>query len=589
MSFFHLCNLSTFKLSNKKTMKKTLLLFAILFCANQIKSQGFYNIAHAVDSLYPNDTTEDGPKAKVRRIFKRWDGQINAQGSFSTAAQNFNSFSNNLATHRSQNTNCSNDFVPTWKEIGPTMELNNANNLVGAGLIHRLTFHPNYGNSSFNDDQGYRTIYALSGFGGIWKTKDDGDSWERLNTDHDIPFSNMGNLVIDPINPNRMYLTTGTPNGAPDVSYISLQRDFPLYTTGIYGTDDGGVTWTKINNGISPNLIDFGGTIFNLKMDPTNSNNLIFTSTDGVYICKNANATLNLISWTKDQNFNFTDTKIQGLTYAYNGSNLEWYVSGVNIYYCINPFASVPNPWLLASGTSKNLDLSNGNYFGNVTKKIIQINIINSPFQANNIVYALIYIRERNPDYDPDLNPNVTPYFYEIAIHKLSIPNNTTTQWQNILYHSASDYATGLHSDKIPFVKSPNGNDFYFGSTHYGSFLNGNFTESYASNHHADIQGLYIHPNNPTKLWMCNDGGVSVGSVSTSHYEVFTYKNKGMQAQLLWDFDDSEQDNKYLLAALQDNGQQYIGGPLATNWKTAWFGGDGYEVEIFVKTLLMLL
>ncbi len=86
-----------------------------------------------------------------------------------------------------------------------------------------MTFHPNYGNTLYTDAQGFRTIFAMSGFGGIWKSLDnDGESWNRLNTDPYIPFSSVGELVIDPINPQRMYVTTGTPGGAPDlVPYIT--------------------------------------------------------------------------------------------------------------------------------------------------------------------------------------------------------------------------------------------------------------------------------------------------------------------------------------------------------------------------------
>ena len=44
-------------------------------------------------------------------------------------------------------------------------------------------------------------------------------------------------MVIDPINPNRMYVTTGHPSSqAPFGNY-------PYFTLGIYATDDGGVTW----------------------------------------------------------------------------------------------------------------------------------------------------------------------------------------------------------------------------------------------------------------------------------------------------------------------------------------------------------
>ncbi|MBK8366518.1 MAG: hypothetical protein IPL10_03600 [Bacteroidetes bacterium] len=173
-------------------MKKIIVLCMFLFCLTETNAQGFWTIANAVDSLYPNDTTEDGPKAKVNRIKRRWEGQINAQGTFTTAAQNFKNFSTGLVNFRAQTTNCL-PVEPQWKEIGPTMEINNSNQLGGAGLIHRLTFHPYYGDVvNHPNDPGLTTIFALSGYGGIWKSLDDGESWNRLNTDIQIPFHLLG-------------------------------------------------------------------------------------------------------------------------------------------------------------------------------------------------------------------------------------------------------------------------------------------------------------------------------------------------------------------------------------------------------------
>jgi|JI10StandDraft_1071094.scaffolds.fasta_scaffold06734_2 hypothetical protein len=567
-------------------MKKIIVLLMFLFGITETNAQGFWTIANTVNAMFPNDTSEDGPKAKVNRIKRRWEGQINAQGTFTTAAQNFKNFSAGLVNFRAQTTNCL-PVEPQWKEIGPTMELNNPNNaLRGAGLIHRMTFHPFYGNPSYASDSAFTTIYAMSGFGGIWKSINDGESWRRLNTDIQIPFSSFGVLVIDPINPQRMYVTTGTPNGAPDVAYYTLARDFPLYTSGIYGTDDGGVNWVSINNGINASLLNAGGSIYNLQLDPTNHNNLIFTSTDGVYVSANSNGALiglGSILWSKDIDFNFADDKIQGLTYAYNGANLEWYIAGMNIYFCTNPFSASPSVWSLATGPTKNLNLTSGFYQGSSTKKIIQTNIVNSPFQANNMVYSLIYMREPNTS-----TPDPNDYLYYVAIHKLAVPNISATQWQTVVNTTASTFAGGLFGDKIPFVKSPTGNNFYFGSTHYGSLLGGTFSETYGNyqsgSHHADIQGLYIHPSQPSKLWMASDGGVSVASVLATHNQWgFTYKNKGIQAQLLWDFDDSELKSDYKIASLQDNATMYSGGAAGSLWKEARFNGDGLTSQILDK------
>ncbi|MES2762767.1 MAG: T9SS type A sorting domain-containing protein [Bacteroidota bacterium] len=559
-------------------MKKIIVLLAFLLSTQQVSAQGFWSIANKVDSLFPGDTTEDGPKAKVNRIKRRWDGQINAQGTFTTAAQNFKNFSTGLVNFRTQTTNCL-DIEPQWKEVGPTMEADNTNSLGGAGLIHRMTFHPNYGNPLFDDEHGFKTMFALSGFGGIWKSIDDGENWTRLNTDLQIPFSSVGVLVIDPVNPDRMYVTTGTPNGAPDVNYYTMTRDFPLFTIGIYATDDGGVNWHQINNGLSA-LTGSGGSIYNLQLDPNNRNSLIFTSTDGVYISANAPGSLiglGSIAWTKDLSFTFSDTKIQGLTY--NITQSEWFVSGMDIYHCVNPFVS--HSWQLATGISKGLNLTGGNYQGYIKFPIEQINVVNSPFYPDE-VYALLFSNKLDMPGDGNY----------VSIYKMVGKNLSGTQWQFVTHSLASATAGGLHSDKIPFVKSPTLNNYYCGSTHFASLLGGVFSETYGNaptTHHADIQGLYIHPSQPTKIWICSDGGVCVGTVGSTHNSTVTYKNKGIQSQLLWDYDDSENDPKFRMGALQDNGVQYTGGLAGNSWKmnlALSSIGDGYISQILDKNAL---
>ena len=84
---------------------------------------------------------------------------------------------------------------------------------------------------------------------------------DSLNTDSYIPFSSFGTMVIDPINPNRMYVTTGHPSSqAPFGNY-------PYFTLGIYATDDGGVTWQQINNGLTTSNLFNSGTIFTTSLN----------------------------------------------------------------------------------------------------------------------------------------------------------------------------------------------------------------------------------------------------------------------------------------------------------------------------------
>jgi len=388
---------------------------------------------------------------------------------------------------------------------------------------------------------------------------------DSLNTDSYIPFSSFGTMVIDPINPNRMYVTTGHPSSqAPFGNY-------PYFTLGIYATDDGGVTWQQINNGLTTSNLFNSGTIFNLQIDPNNHANLIFTSTDGVFYSTNADQLLlNNISWTKDPNFTFPDSKIVGLTY--NPTTLEWFVSGKNIYVTSNPFL-VGHTWNNITGTGSSFDISSGFYPTTSTESIFSIKVMNSAFYPNDI-FALVFSGA----------PSTNGYITILKLSGLAGSNNI----QNIM-HKYSNAVDGItHYDMMAFAVSPNVGEFYYGSTDYGhySVSTNVLSESYGNCgigcHHADVHSLYIHPSQPSRLWLCGDGGISIADVisNTHNSKGFTFKNKGIQSQLLYDFDDSEQDEDYQIAALQDNGTQFSGGMGGNIWKEAWLGGDGYNSDI---------
>lgn len=492
-------------------MKKIFILLAFFIYSNQINAQGFYSLADSINLLYPNDTIEGGPKEQVERIKRKWHGQYDKNGQFGQAAHNFYTFSQGYKNFRKATSSCG-SFIPVWKEIGPSMETNNPGGLSGGGQINRMTFHPAYNGTGTGSNE--QTIFGLSAWGGIWKSIDNGDNWVRLNTDNDIPFSSFGTLVIDPINTNRMYVTTGHPSGeAPFGNY-------PYFTLGVYGTDDGGVTWQQINNGLITSNLFNSGTIFNMQIDPSNHANLIFTSTDGVFYSTNADQlVVNNVSWTKDPNFTFPDTKIVGLTY--NPSTLEWFVSGKNIYATPNPFLA-GHTWSNITGAGSSFDISSGFYPAS-TENIFSIKVMNSPFYPSD-VFALVFSGA----------PSTNGYITILKLSGLSASNSI----QNIThkYSNAQDGIT--HYGMMAFVVSPNPGEFYYGSTDYGhySIFTNILGESYGNCgigcHHADVHSLYIHPSQPTRLWLCGDGGISTADVIQNIHNPrgFTFKNKGIQS-----------------------------------------------------------
>ena len=70
--------------------------------------------------------------------------------------------------------------------------------------------------------------------GGLWKTTDDGDSWLPVFDAQAFPV--IGDIAIDPQNPQTIYAGTGDPNVS----------GFPFIGDGLHRSTDGGATWTHL-------------------------------------------------------------------------------------------------------------------------------------------------------------------------------------------------------------------------------------------------------------------------------------------------------------------------------------------------------
>ena len=81
-----------------------------------------------------------------------------------------------------------------------------------------------------------RTPYSLESGGpgsGIWKSTDGGDTWEEVTgKDNGLPqgMLSISGVTISPVNPNRIWVIIEAPEG------------------GVFRSDDGGGTWSKIND-----------------------------------------------------------------------------------------------------------------------------------------------------------------------------------------------------------------------------------------------------------------------------------------------------------------------------------------------------
>ena len=78
------------------------------------------------------------------------------------------------------------------------------------------------------------TVYISAASGGVWKTTNAGVTWTPLFDKQ--PLQSIGDMALDPTNPDVIYVGTGEANVRNSVSYGN----------GVYKSTDGGKTWKHL-------------------------------------------------------------------------------------------------------------------------------------------------------------------------------------------------------------------------------------------------------------------------------------------------------------------------------------------------------
>ncbi len=154
-----------------------------------------------------------------------------------------------------------------WVSINPIglfYQRTNANYI--SGRTNSIAFHPTNPN----------IFYIAAAQGGVWKTTDGGVNWTAL-TDN-LPTLACGDVVVDQINPNILYLGTGELNYSGDSQYGN----------GIYKSTDAGATWFQVAT-----VSQVGNRCSYMAIDPFNSNIVYMGGNSGIFKSTNAG-----INWT---------------------------------------------------------------------------------------------------------------------------------------------------------------------------------------------------------------------------------------------------------------------------------------------------
>jgi len=395
-----------------------------------------------------------------------------------------------------------------WTPIGPYTIPE------GVGRVDRLAFHPTNQN----------IIYAGTPAGGLWRTLNGGANWQALNG----YLSNIwvSGIVLDRDNPNIIYVLTGDGDSNINGGFVS-QFGYIRPSIGILKSTDGGNSWSKLSDIVSP-----------------------FTTFYGFKLIQSA-----LFPWRL-----FACTS-QGL-YRSNDYGLTWVQDGVIGNQNVFDIEQAPGSGVLYVSTQNRVFISTD--FGTLFTIVP-----NAAFTQPPSVFT-----QRT---SLAVSPNAPNTLY---VHFGGVFNNGS---EGLLYRSDNNGSSfSLINANAPVTtnytsaiaaSSANINTVFLGNVDMSSSFNGgiSFGPTGASSVHADVHDLQYNPLNNFLYAACDGGVYRSTDNGVSWFSLFN----GMQITQYYHFTGVNGDNNFILGGAQDNGNIQSANN-AGSYQLEW-GGDGFE------------
>jgi hypothetical protein len=521
----------------------------------------FYTTAELFAKAYkpkPDSFEEGGTYNQVNRLVLTWGNRLYPDGDCQRAAGAVNGYVSEYEKY-SVLEGFMTTFEPNWTSLGPNgMPIAVSGNQHGVGQMHRITFDPGY------DGVKNKIIYSCSSYGGLWKSINDGESWSNLNTDL-LPFCSVADVCINPKKTSQIFIATGYADDGFAAKYDpNWYHANPIFTIGIYRSNDGGITWNPINNGFLPGFSD-GGTCRRININPDNPDQVFVATPRGIYMSENAttNPTWSIVLPATT----YRDIEFRGIEFKPNNPNTV-YASGIDIYKSEKGGAT--GTWTTMTGPGTGVNLRNDPYF-----TVKRINITVTPADPERLYAYVEGYKEENG----------------AAVDGCKILLFDHKQWKEIHSQFNSGGGTNLFtSGYIGIAVSPrNPNMIYYGNTIVWG------TDNYpdppfdkkadyfnSSGFHADVHDLKFQPAvaNP-KLFCAHHGGISVKTIPASPaVQGWAYKSEGLSVANMWGFDDGDALSTFAMTAHQDCGTNIYQGNNTPNKWTQIKGGDGYSARI---------
>jgi photosystem II stability/assembly factor-like uncharacterized protein len=458
--------------------------------------------------------------------FKRfeyfYESRLAEDGHLPSADINFKTWETYLKNYKYSG---SRNSQSNWLPSGPSAPSNSAP-YQNIGRVNCMAFHPTNPN----------ILWVGTPAGGIWKTTNHGDSWIPM-TDN-MPNLGVSSIVIDPTNPDIIYWATGDGDGRN------------TFTIGVLKSVNGGAAW--YTTGFT-SLLYTQHRIFKMVMHPTDRNTLLIATTNGIWKTTNggANWTQSSSSWWPDIEYHPTNSSIM---YSAN-----WVSGASKIYLSTNGGTS----WVAKANISTNLG---------------RIAIAVHPANPDKVI--AICTRNDNGGLEGIYESNDLAESFQ----KIYAVDNAE---QNIhgSYFTGSNVSTkGQGGYNNAFIINPkNPQELFVGGVNTWKSLDGGKTwkintywvgnSSGVQVVHADKHNFYYHPLNQNRLYDCNDGGLNYTDNNGDSWEDIS---TGLNISQIYRIGITEQNNKTVMAGLQDNGSKDFS---YGRWTDVW-GGDGMQCHI---------
>lgn len=362
------------------------------------------------------------------------------------------------------------------------------------------------------------TYYVGTAAGGLWITTNNGTTW-TTTTDF-LPSVGVSAVAVTPSNPSIIYIGIGDKDGS-DCSSL-----------GTYKSVNGGATWTVSNTGMG------NREVHTLIFDPNDDTKLIAATNNGVYRSVNSGA-------------NWTQTLSAGTIYQVGyrpGSTTTLYaLNNANLYTSTDDGATWGPGVAVGAATGR------------------------SAFATTPASSMDVYVVK-----DIGTDPVFRSTDGGVSF------TNVQTDGKRLLNSNCSGGGTGGQGwyDICIAVDPTNANTVMVGGVSIWKSLDGgqNFSiagcwSSMGTNVHADHHWMAWSPHFPTRLVVCNDGGL----YRTDNLGVsYTYMSSGVAVSQMYRMAHSTTRPDYVLAGLQDNGMIFAHLPT---W-TISVGGDGLECAV---------